>query len=280
MGKFEGMLLVSDFDNTLLYTEKALKGQEACPAMPERNVNRLRYWMEEGGRFAVATGRAMSAFRPYAAMVPSNSPAVVDNGGGIYDFRTDEYLVASFLPLGAREHIRAAAQAFPGISLELYHADGLLQCLNPTDWNRQHAKMADMALTVIGDLEEGTVAEPITKALFLAQKETLEDICALAEAQGWRGEYELIYSSDHLLEMTARGANKGEMVKHLAKELGCSTLICAGDHLNDIPMLEAAHRAFCPENALEPVKARCERVVCHCLEGAVGELIEILDREL
>ena len=280
MGKFEGMLLVSDFDNTLLYTEKALKGQEACPAMPERNVNRLRYWMEEGGRFAVATGRAMSAFRPYAAMVPSNAPAVVDNGGGIYDFRTDEYLVASFLPLGAREHIRAAAQAFPGISLELYHADGLLQCLNPTDWNRQHAKMADMALTVIGDLEEGTVAEPITKALFLAQKETLEDICALAEAQGWRGEYELIYSSDHLLEMTARGANKGEMVKHLAKELGCSTLICAGDHLNDIPMLEAAHRAFCPENALEPVKARCERVVCHCLEGAVGELIEILDREL
>jgi len=28
------------------------------------------------------------------------------------------------------------------------------------------------------------------------------------------------------------------------------------------------------------VKARCERVVCHCLEGAVGEIIEILDREL
>ena len=31
MGKFDGMLLVSDFDNTLVYTEHILGGKKAAP---------------------------------------------------------------------------------------------------------------------------------------------------------------------------------------------------------------------------------------------------------
>jgi len=279
MGKFSGMLLVSDFDNTLLYTEKALRSQGECPEMPLRNVEKIRYWMAEGGCFAVATGRAMSAYRSYHPMVPSNAPTVVDNGGAIYDFRTNEYLVTSFLPAGAREHIKAVMEAFPGAALELYHDNGLLQVMNPSPWNVQHAKLTKLDFTVITDLEPDTVPLPITKALFVGDRAMLDGICAFAVEQGWREGYELIFSSDHLLEMTARGANKGEMVKLLARHLGCSTLICAGDHLNDLPMLAVADRAFCPENGEEAVKASGVRVVCHCLEGAVGEIIEILDRE-
>ena len=90
MGRFHGILLASDFDNTLLYTEEALRSGGEIPAMSRRNVDAIQRWMAEGGLFAVATGRTMRAFGRYAAMVPTNAPAVVDNGGAIYDYRTEE----------------------------------------------------------------------------------------------------------------------------------------------------------------------------------------------
>ena len=36
MGKFDGVLLASDFDNTLLYTEDALRTGGPVPPPPER----------------------------------------------------------------------------------------------------------------------------------------------------------------------------------------------------------------------------------------------------
>ena len=41
MGKFDGVLLASDFDNTLLYTEEALRTGGPVPPLPERNREAL-----------------------------------------------------------------------------------------------------------------------------------------------------------------------------------------------------------------------------------------------
>ena len=49
MGKFDGLLLASDFDDTLYGLDLRI---------PERNLEAIRYFTGEGGRFAVATGRA------------------------------------------------------------------------------------------------------------------------------------------------------------------------------------------------------------------------------
>ena len=37
MGKFTGVLLASDFDNTLIYTEEALRTGAPVPPLSERN---------------------------------------------------------------------------------------------------------------------------------------------------------------------------------------------------------------------------------------------------
>ena len=73
MGKFDGVLLASDFDNTLLYTEDALRTGGPVPPLPERNREALTYFMAQGGRFAVATGRALPAFLRHAGDVPMNA---------------------------------------------------------------------------------------------------------------------------------------------------------------------------------------------------------------
>ena len=77
MGKFSGVLLASDFDNTLIYTEEALRNGGPVPDLPEQNRAALEYFMAQGGRFAISTGRALAAFIKYAGMIPMNAPGVV-----------------------------------------------------------------------------------------------------------------------------------------------------------------------------------------------------------
>ena len=77
MGRFDGVLLASDFDNTLIYTEDALRSGAPVPPLSARNREALEWFMAEGGRFTVATGRALAAFVNYAGGVPMNAPSVV-----------------------------------------------------------------------------------------------------------------------------------------------------------------------------------------------------------
>ena len=71
MGKFDGVLLASDFDDTLVSSD--------CVLSPG-NRAALEYFTREGGRFTVSTGRARRTFAPYASSLPINAPVVLSNG--------------------------------------------------------------------------------------------------------------------------------------------------------------------------------------------------------
>ena len=278
MGKFAGMLLLSDYDNTFHYTEGALNGG-AMPPVPARNLEAAERWMKEGGRFAFATGRALTSFQARAKGLPMNAPAVVDNGGAIYDLTEERYLVKRFLPDAVLGHIAQAAAMFPDISVELYHEGPLLQVFHPNWLNEKHAKLTSVRYEVVERVEADTVPLPLTKALFAAEGAELRALRNYMMEQGWEESYEMIFSSDHLLELTVRGANKGDMAVLLKEMCGCERMICVGDHANDLPMLRAADRAFAPANAIEEVLTSGARIVGHCLDGAVADVVEILERE-
>ena len=279
MGKFDGMLLLSDYDNTLLYTEEALRDGSPRPPMSQRNLDGIHRWMAEGGRFAVATGRALEAFRRHAHEVPMNAPIIVDNGGAIYDLERGEYVVKNFLPDVAPTHIAAIAERFPQVAVELYPDANFVQVLRPTAWNARHAKLTGARYEEISCIDPEKVPRPLVKALFVGPKEELDTLRAEMVREGLTEYYELIFSSGELLELTAKGANKGEMARKLRDLCGCHTLLCAGDHLNDLPMLSAANRAFCPANAVPEVLSSGATVVCHCLEGSIGEIVERMEKE-
>ena len=92
MGKFDGVLLACDFDNTLVYTEPALVGGDPIPSLDRKNREALEYFSAHGGHFAVATGRALAAFQTIAPELPINTPCVICNGAALYDFGRGEYL--------------------------------------------------------------------------------------------------------------------------------------------------------------------------------------------
>ena len=78
MGKFDGVLLASDFDDTLYGSDYTVS---------EENVKALTYFTEEGGRFTVATGRAHATFAPVWKLSPINAPVVLSNGSALYPSR-------------------------------------------------------------------------------------------------------------------------------------------------------------------------------------------------
>ena len=92
MGKFSGVLIASDYDNTMVYTEGALKSGGPLPSVSRENREAVEYFMAEGGTFSVATGRALPSFSRVREGVPMNGPTVLFNGAAIYDFAQQRYL--------------------------------------------------------------------------------------------------------------------------------------------------------------------------------------------
>ena len=118
MQKFDHVLLASDFDNTLVYTQSALDNGTDIPPMCPRNREALDYFIQNGGLFAISTGRALPAFMDYAKDVPMSAPCVIANGAAIYDFRTNEYLYTAFLGKAQPEGAAGPREMKPLLAVE------------------------------------------------------------------------------------------------------------------------------------------------------------------
>ena len=278
MGKFNGVLLASDFDNTLVYTEESLRTGVPMPPLSEKNRAALEYFMAEGGKFAIATGRALPSFIQFADMVPMNAPGVVCNGAALYDFDAGEYLVTATLNEKVRQRGQLVLDRFPGVAVEAYHVDNVIHAVHPNAITRRHEHLTKVAVTEAASLTE--VPLPLGKLLFEADHETLESVQAFLESQSWVGEYELIFSTPDLLEMTAHGANKGAMVLRLAEHLGIEAkhVYCAGDEANDLSMLTVAAEGFAPANCAPVVSQSGATIVCDARNDAIAEIVAILDQ--
>lgn len=280
MGKFTGLLLASDYDNTLTYTEEALRLCRPMPPVSDANQAAIRYFMAEGGIFSVATGRAKPAFEAVADGVPMNGPTVLFNGAAIYDFSAGRYLCEAFLPETARAHIAQTIRELPFAAVELYHDNNDIHALQPNDVTRRHLHVTHSPTVIVDSMEQ--VPSPISKALFSTEPADQAALTAYLRAQSWYGDYEIVASSESLVELTAKGANKGGMVRRLAELLHIpqANVACVGDHANDISMLTWAGMAFAPANALPEVRALpCVRTLPDCREGAIAALIALLDEK-
>lgn len=281
MGKFDRVLLASDFDNTLVHTKAALDaGSTELPPMPERNREALDYFTKNGGYFSVSTGRALPAFSRYAAELPINAPCIIANGAGLYDFRTERYVETAFLDESIRPHIAELLRYDPALPFEIYHTDRRIHAMHPNRFILNHEHLTRTKIEVIDDF--AAVDFPLVKLLFEDERDKLDALNDYILSRDWADRYELIYSSDNLLELTARGATKGEMVLRLAKHLGIKRedIYCIGDHGNDISMAELSAIRFAPANAIDAMKALPDmHIVSHCGDGAVADVIEALDKK-
>ena len=266
MGKFDGVLLASDFDDTLYGLDR-----QVCP----RNLEALNYFIAQGGRFTVATGRAHTTFAPYVHLAPINAPVVLSNGSAIYDFQQERFLVQTLLDPRAPEDMAALTAAIPELGFEAYHGEDIY-VYNFNAVTAGHMKKVGTAYTQCPIAQMPT---PWGKVILQQEHDVL------LRARAWLLEhcperYEAVFSNRYYLELTDRGSTKGSMVARLADMLGIAreNIYCAGDNQNDISMLQLSAIPFAPANCAPEVRQWGARVLCHCNDGLMGDIVEILDR--
>lgn len=265
--KFKGVLLVSDYDDTLYGTDLHVS---------EENRSAIRSFMEQGGLFTVATGRAHKTFFPQVEKedIPLNAPVILSNGAAIYDYQTGRLVRHSRLPDRVLEDLLDLCEVFPEMGFEGYHDEEIF-VHNPNVVTEKHLERVGMGGTVLPIRE---MPLPMTKIILEQDTPVLQK--AQAYLQKKVGEhYEVIFSNRYLLELTAKNSHKGGSALWLTDYLGLSRehLYCIGDNQNDLPMLQAAKIGFAPDTCIPLLKEWGAHIVSGCDDHCVAAVIDVLE---
>ncbi|MBU5435287.1 HAD-IIB family hydrolase [Pseudoflavonifractor sp. MSJ-37] len=265
LGRFDGVLLVSDFDDTLYGSDFTVSAE---------NVAALLAFQAEGGTFTVATGRARPAFARHWGEAPINAPVILSNGSALYDFRTGEMVCETFLPEPILTDLMELTFVVPELGLEAYHEDEIY-LHNPNIITRNHLAKVGAAG------EEKAIRDiptPLSKVLIEHDRRAVLDRAKAYILDRWGDRYEAIFSNQVLLELTAKGSSKGGMVLELARRLGIDRdkIYCIGDNENDLPMLEVSAVPFAPSNCAPIVRDWGAQLVGSCDESCLAQVVERL----
>ena len=277
MGRFDHVLLAVDFDRTLTDRKSEI---------PQANIDAIRAFTREGGAFTVATGRSVPMFRAKHAKIPSNAPLVLYNGAAFYDYATETLSGAAWMPRGL-ELLRDMAQAFPQLWAEVQGID-CHYLIGDCPMRRAFYASNDAACrqVTVEELPEnmlkialfGTFYDATVRQFFEYTPEELAEFdAAIAYLQERYGnELVIDRAAPRIIDLQAKAVSKGAAVRQLAKQLGRSLLVCAGDAPNDVSMLDAADLAFVPSDCEQSLLQKGYNVVCPCDEGAVAGVIQQL----
>ncbi len=277
MTDFSDILLLADFDRTLT---------DANSRIPVRNVEAIRAFTEAGGAFTVATGRSIPMFRARAAEIPCNVPLILYNGAGAYDYRTER--LEDPVPMAeGKDLIAWLAKEYPTLNLEIQGVQRhFLLGGNPLrdDFYRVnrtafvHAAQDSLPDRILKVSLLGSFRDLSVRQFFTDEKP--EEIALFDELMvrlraEWPG-VSAERSAQRILDIQDRSATKGAAARRLARRLGRSLLVCAGDARNDLTMLREADLAFAPADCEAAVREAGIPLVCPCGEGSVADVIERL----
>ena len=272
MALFSDILLTVDFDRTLTAPDSTI---------PQRNIDAIRYFIDNGGAFTVNTGRSVPMTNWFRDKVPVNVPLLLYNGSAAYDVATGQWSQCYPLDLDPETIINDLQSRFPDLTVELqgtyahhifYHNPRWeAYCENnlcPWEY-ADPAKLpcAFLKLALYGEFRQNTVA-----SMYDA---TEAELARFDEAVGYiektyGDKVDVFRACARIADLHAKGCSKLASARELQQRLGRKILVCVGDGDNDLPMMEGADYAYCPSDAI--IRDKFENV-CPCAEGAVADVI-------
>lgn len=281
MGIFSGILLASDYDHTLT---------DENGHIPAANLNAIRHFITEGGRFTVASGRSVSLLRQPMQEVPFNAPCLCFNGAACYDFATESLLFADMLPQEIGPDFIEAARAFEptlGIDLQSVTTHYSVGASSTREAFLRTQGIAVVRTEVLPPLPwikivfiTGGVTEMFSKVLSPEESERMQRMEDYLRQHCGESCY-IVRSMPRLLEVGAKQCNKGHAARELARRLGCHTLVGAGDAPNDRELLLEADISFVPSDGEESTRALPNvRLTAPCGEGAIAAAVAALEQSL
>ena len=269
---FSDVLLTVDFDRTLTAPDSTI---------PLRNIEAIRYFMENGGAFTVNTGRSLPMTKVFREQVPVNAPLLLYNGSLSYDLQNRKILEAAPIDLEQAATIRRMMARFPDMTVEVQGLDAHYIFEENPMWDAfthgnhcagAHAQPEDDLGPFVKFALYGRLTSPRVSTLYEGTAQELARIEEVERALRQElGEHcEVFRAAPKILDVHAKGVSKANAARNLQKKLGRKILVCVGDGENDLPMLWEADYAFTPADA---IVAQHFPNVCPCGEGAIADVI-------
>ena len=271
MGIFSDVLLTVDYDRTLTAPDSTI---------PERNIEAIRYFIENGGAFTVNTGRSLPMARAFMDKVPVNVPLLLYTGAVAYDTERDEISFLHEIKLDMWKTVRELMTLFPDLTVEVQALDKHYDFAPNPGWDAFSANNCAYAtaepgqdlgpfvkFALYGELRDVTVDH-----LFHGSAEEIQRMDRAEELLNRRfGEHVSAFrAGPRIIDVQAKGISKGRAARELKERLGRKILVCMGDAENDVVMLEGADYGFVPADAI--LRDRFP-TVCNCADGAVADVI-------
>ena len=272
MGIFSDVLLTVDFDRTMTAPDSTI---------PERNLEAVRYFMENGGAFTLNTGRSVPMAARFLNTLPANVPFLLYNGSAAYDREAGKLIQCRIIDLDPESVINDLQSRFPELTVELQgtYAHHIFRkdagwedyCANngcPWEYaDAANIPLPFLKLALYGEFRENTVA-----SMYDASEEELAlfDRATAYIAETYGDKVDCFRACARILDIHAKGCSKLNSARTLQKTLGRKILVCVGDAENDTTMLDGADYAYCPSDGV--VADRYENV-CPCADGAVADVI-------
>ena len=123
---FSDILLTVDYDRTLTAPDSTI---------PERNLEAIRWFMENGGAFTVNTGRSLPMAHAFKDKVPMNAPLLLYTGGAAYDLKQEKLVFMQEIQMDMWETVHRLLELFPDLTVEVQALDKHYNFLPNPAWD-------------------------------------------------------------------------------------------------------------------------------------------------
>ena len=264
MQKFEGILICTDLDGTLLKNDKSVSSE---------NIEAINYFKSSGGLFTFITGRMPYYSSKIYGMIEPNAPVGCINGGGLYDHRTEEYVWhAPDFDKDIFELIECVEKNVRGIGIQVVGYDR-------TYFSSENEATANFRRrTEVPNIQKyyKDVTEPIAKIVFADyNQDNIDKVDACIKSHPLSEKYSYLQSEKTLYEILPKGMHKGTVLLKMAEILGIDKqkTVAVGDYDNDIGMLRVAGAGIAVANASPGAKAAAKYITVSNEEHAIAHII-------
>jgi HAD superfamily hydrolase (TIGR01484 family) len=245
MGKYDGILICSDLDGTLC---------EFGGKISNKNLEAIEYFIENGGRFSLSTGRSPHyAKKLEKSGLYCNAPIIALNGSMIYDIQKEKILYQNPMDYDKISDITEFLKEYGSYLNEaVYHSIDTVESF------------------------EDIIDKVLYKILFVCKDADSAKIFRRALEEKYNKGFFVVNSWDAGVEILDEKSTKGECILKMREFLEVDKIICVGDYENDISMLLNADVSYAVSNAIPEVKAVATKVTVSNNESALAALISEL----
>ena len=271
MGLFDGCLLASDIDGTLLSGD----------LLPQKNIEKIEYFISEGGAFALATGRTAGAVSSVTSKIKNLSPSIVANGSVIYDFEDDIALYEQFVPKQDCYIVKEVLDKCNTVGIEIHSGKKVL-VVNCNQETIDHERYENLDAILINYNE--ALNYNWNKVLYLFsnndEAKKVKEIVANCEHSSQFVDTTATIDGRrrYYYEHVPKNISKATTLKVLCEKLNIKKGCCyaIGDYYNDLEMIKTADIGAALIDSPDEVKAVATTLACEAKNGAVADFIDYL----